>query len=255
MALDDALIYFPSRFPQGDWSPRGLAFEDVWFSAVDGTRLHGWFVPHSAPRAFLLYSHGNAGNLSTRAPVLRLLNERLRLAILIYDYRGYGKSDGRPSEAGVLADARAARDWLAARSGAPVRNLVLFGRSLGGAVAVDLAVETGAAALILESTFTTMQDVAAAHYPLVLVRLVLRTQFDSLVKIGRYHGPLLMSHGQADDVVPYALGRRLFDAANEPKRFVTFPGANHNDPPPADYYETMDAFLNEHVDGRRAVSA
>ena len=149
-------------------------------------------------------------------------------AVLVFDYRGYGKSEGKPDEPGVLADARAARTWLAEKAGVAENRIVLMGESLGGAVAVDLAAD-GARALILENTFSSMPDVAAYHYPWLPVRLLMRTQFNSVAKIRSYHGPLYQSHGDRDSIVPLQLARRLFDAANEPKRFLLVEGADHND--------------------------
>jgi fermentation-respiration switch protein FrsA (DUF1100 family) len=243
MFLEESFIFYPTRYPDGDWSPEELDIEDVWFDAADGTRLHGWYCRHEDPRAVVLYAHGNAGNLSHRAPILRELHDRHGLSVMIFDYRGYGRSAGRPNEPGVLQDARAARDWLAHREGIDPRDVVLLGRSLGGAVMVDLAARDGARGLILESTFTSIPDVAARSFPMLPMRTLLRSRFDSLSKIPDYHGPLLQSHGDADTIIPYALGRRLFEAAHEPKRFLTIPAADHNDPQSPEYYRALDDFL------------
>lgn len=244
MLFEEHLIFFPTRYPAGDWQPPELAFEDAWFEAADGTRLHGWYVPHPEPRAVMLWSHGNAGNLSDRAELLTELHDRASVAVLIYDYRGYGRSAGRPTEAGILADARAARRWLAQRAAVAEQEIVLYGRSLGGAVSVDLAAADGARGLILDGAFTSIPDVAACHFPWLPVRWLLRTRLDVLGKIGRYHGPLLQIHGDADTVVPIELGRQLFAAANEPKRLVVLAGMDHNDFPPAEYFETLVDFLD-----------
>ena len=176
------------------------------------------------------------------ADVLQMLHYRMGVTAMGFDYRGYGRSEGTPSEAGVLADARAARTWLAQRTGVAENQIVLMGRSLGGAVAVDLAAD-GARGLILESTFTSMPEVGHAMLPYLPVRLLMQTQFNSLAKIGKYHGPLLQSHGTGDRLIPYAMGRQLFDAANEPKQFVEIPGGDHNDPQSAGYYAALDEFL------------
>lgn len=243
MFLEESLIFFPDRYPAGDWQPAGLAPEDAWFAAEDGTRLHGWYFDHPHPAATVLFSHGNAGNLSHRAERMRILRELVGAAVMIYDYRGYGRSEGRPDEAGVLADGCAARAWLARRAGLDPAEIVLMGESLGGAVSVHLAAADGARGLVLEGTFTSVPDVAAHHYPFVPVRMLLRTRLDALSQIGRYAGPLLQSHGDADTIVPYAQGRRLFEAAAGPKRFVTLSGLDHNDPAPAYYYEALREFL------------
>lgn len=244
MLFEETFIFFPSRYPEGDWQPKGLSFEDAWFTSPDGLRLHGWYAGRDDPRAVVLFCHGNAGNVTHRAETLYTLNERLGASVLIFDYRGYGRSQGKPDEEGILADARAARAWLAERAGVAEQDVVVMGRSVGGAVAVDLAARDGARALVLESTFTSIPDLAAHHYPWLPVGRLLRTRLDSLSKIRDYHGPLLVSHGDADTIVPYRFGRRLFDAANEPKQFFPIPGGDHNDFPPRGYYEVLVEFLD-----------
>jgi uncharacterized protein len=244
MFLERSMVFVPSRYPDGDWRPADLALEDAELSAPDGTRLHGWFVPHEHPRAVILFSHGNGGNLSHRVDILRDLHH-LGAAVMIFDYRGYGRSEGSPDEAGILSDARAARAWLAKRAAIDEKQIVQMGESLGGGVSVDLAAADGARGLVLISTFTSLPDAAAAHYPWLPVRLLMHTRLDSLAKIGNYHGPLLQVHGDADRIVPFALGKRLFEAANEPKRFVVIPGGDHNDPPAAEFYQALDQFLGE----------
>ena len=236
------MVFAPSRYPTGDWQPVGLAFEDAWFTAKDGTRLHGWYVPHPQSRAVVLFCHGNGGNVALWADVLRILHDRMGVTAMGFDYRGYGRSEGTPSEAGVLADARAARTWLAQRASIGENQIVLMGRSLGGAVAVDLAAD-GAPGLVLESTFTSMPDVGHATMPWFPVRTLMQTQFNSLAKICKYHGPLLQSHGTADRLIPFAMGRQLFEAANEPKQFIVIPGGDHNDPQTDAYYAALFAFL------------
>jgi uncharacterized protein len=242
MFLENSLLYFPAKYPDGDWNPPGLVFEDAWFQAADATRLHGWFVPCDHPRAVALFAHGNGGNITHRADLLLQLH-RLGVAVLAFDYRGYGRSSGSPTEAGVLADARAARAWLAQRSGIPESEIVLMGESLGGAVAVQLAAEAPARGLVLENTFTSAPDVAAVHYAWLPVKQLMRTRFDSAALIGKYHGPLLQVHGDADTIVPFALGRKLFDAANEPKQFVVIPGGDHNDPRTPRFFQALDQFI------------
>ncbi len=240
--LENSAIYAPAKYPEGNWVPIELRHEDAWFAAEDGTLLHGWYCPHPNPRAVVLYAHGNAGNLSHRAELLRRLHDEHGLAVMTFDYRGYGKSEGTPNEAGILQDARAARQWLALRAGIDPRDVVLMGRSLGGAVAVDLAAREGARGLILESTFTSMPEVAADHFSWP-IGLVMNHRLRSIDKIGNYHGPLLMSHGDADRVIEPAHGQRLFAAANEPKRFVAIPGSGHNDPQTSEYYRALDEFI------------
>lgn len=244
MFVENALIYFPVRYPEGDWNPREIRFEDARFQAADGTRLHGWYVPRQNARAAVLFCHGNGGNLSHRIDALVMLNHRVGVSVLIFDYRGYGRSEGKPNEAGVLADARAARAWLAAREKISAADVVLMGESLGGAVAVDLAAHDGARALVLESAFNSLPDVAAYHYPWLPVRWAMRSRFDSAGQIGRYHGPLLQAHGDADTIVPIEFGRRLFEAAAEPKQFLLLHGHDHNDPMPLQFYDAVAALVD-----------
>jgi fermentation-respiration switch protein FrsA (DUF1100 family) len=246
MIFEKSLIYFPSKFPEGIWTPRGVTVEDAWCTAADGTKIHGWYAPHDSPRAVVLFCHGNAGNVTDRIDVIRAMHDRVGAAVLVFDYRGYGKSEGQPDEAGVLADARA---WLARKAGVAENQIVLVGESLGGAVAVDLAAADGARALILESTFSSAPDVAAFHYPWVPVRLLMRTQLDSAAKIGNYHGPLYQSHGDCDTTVPLKFARRLFDAANEPKEFKVFKGGEHNIDRPLQYYDKLREFLAREAGG------
>jgi hypothetical protein len=241
--LERSLLFHAAPYPQGNWRPAGLAYEDAWFESAEGARLHGWFVPHPRPRAIVLFLHGNAGNITSRAKVLRVLHERHDLAVMVFDYRGYGRSEGKPNEQGILKDARSARAWLAKRTGVTEPEIVLIGRSLGGAVAVDLAAKDGARGLVLASTFTSLPDAAAHHFPWVPTHLLMSMRLDSFEKIKRYQGPVLVSHGDADRVVPYELGRRLFGAAPGRKKFVTLDGAGHNDPWDDKFHELLDHFL------------
>lgn len=246
-ALERSLVFRPSRFPEGNWKPAGLPHEDVWFRSADGTRLHGWYSPHPAPRAWVLFAHGIRGNLTDRAEIVRVFHERLGLSVLAFDYRGFGRSEGKPSEAGILADARAARGWLARREGIAEHDVILLGRSLGGAVAIDLAAREGCRALVLQNTFTSLADAVSFHVPWFSVRRLLRSvmeaRLDSLSKIATYAGPLLQSHGLEDHVVPYRLGEKLFAAAKGPKRFVSVPGDDHAVPATTEFCQAFDEFL------------
>jgi uncharacterized protein len=244
-SVDELFALFPAKYPQGNWKPADVTFEDCWFWSSDGLRLHGWYYRHPRPRAVLLFIHRNAGNLSYRAPVVKLLHDRFALSVLIFDYRGYGRSEGIPTLDGILRDARAARHKLAERERIADKDVVLLGESLGGAVAVDLASEDGARALILESTFSSLSDAAAAHYSEALANVLTADKLDSASKIKNYMGPLLQCHGDRDRTIPYDLGRKLFAAANEPKTFVTLPGKDHNDAKTEGYYKTLEAFLSK----------
>lgn len=244
-SFENFLVYQPTAYQSGSpyWQPRELIYEDVEIASTDGAQLHGWFAPVESPRAVLLLLHGNGGNISGLADELRILQRKMGVAALAVDYRGYGKSTGAPSEQGILDDARAARAWLAQRTGVRKQDVVLWGFSMGGGVAVDLAAEEGARGLVLQSTFTSLPDAAAEHYPWLPVRWLMRNRLDSASKIARYRGPLLQSHGTADAIVPIHLGRQLHALANDPKRFVEIPDGDHNDLPDELFFTALDEFI------------
>lgn len=246
VSLDELLLFHPAKFPQGNWRPEGIEFEDVWFKSEDGTKLHGWYCPHPEARACVLYLHGNAGNISHRSEIVAMLQQQLRLTVLIFDYRGYGRSEGVPTVDGILNDARAARRVLAHEAQVAPDDIVLMGRSLGGAVAVQLAAENAPRGLILESTFSSLKDVASHHVPW-LSGLVPAARLNSVTQISQFDRPLLQSHGEADTVIPFALGRKLFESAQQPKQFVSLPARVHNDPQPVEYYATLDRFIESLV--------
>ena len=244
--FENSLIFPAPRYPRGDWEAAGADVEDVFFQSTDGTRLHGWFLDHPNPRYYVLYCHGNGENVAYATELQRLLHDELQLAVFAFDYRGYGRSEGSANEAGVLQDARAAQAWLAQRAGVEPHDIVLMGRSLGGAVAVDLAADTGTRGLVLESTFSSMPDVAARLFWWAPARLIMRSQFNSVERIQQYRGPLLQSHGTRDGLIPIEMGRRLFAAApSDRKQFLDIQGADHNDPQGREYYVALDQFLRQ----------
>jgi fermentation-respiration switch protein FrsA (DUF1100 family) len=245
MALfETALVYPIPPARLGDWNPTGFKREDVRFTSADGTKLHGWMVPYAGSKRAVLYCHGNGEHVAFNADLIKFLSNKLRANVFIFDYRGYGRSEGRPNEAGCIADGRAAQRWLAERVGIQPRDVVLIGRSLGGGVAVALAAEEGARALVLESTFPSMPDAAACHYPWLPVRWAMDNQYDSIARIAGYDGPLLQSHGTMDEIIPSALGRRLFDAAPSAiKKWIDLPALGHNSPWPGSYYDRLAVFL------------
>jgi len=245
MIFEEQLIFFPIRHPGGQWGQQPVDAEDAHFVAADGTRLHGWYLPHEDPVAAVLMAHGNAGNLTHRSEIVRQIHRHARASVLIFDYRGYGKSEGKPSEAGILQDARAGRDWLAGREGIAPNEVVLLGRSIGTGVMVDLAARDGAAALVLDGAFTSLPEVAAVHYPWAPVKLLMRTRLNSAEKISRYRGPLLQFHGADDQIIPISIGRRLFEIApSRPKQFIRLPHCHHNTPPPPKFYSSLAEFLD-----------
>jgi hypothetical protein len=228
-ALEQRYIYFPDRHLAATPAALGLAYEEVHFSAADGVRLHGWHLPGATDRPLVLFCHGNAGNISHRLASLRLLQD-LGLAVFIFDYRGYGQSEGTPSEEGTYADARGALAWLQQR-GWGREQLIYFGESLGAAVALQLAVEQPPAGLVLEAPFTSIAAMGRHHYFLLhfLLGWLLDARYDNLDKIDRVRSPLLIIQGEADSLVPPAMARRLYEAAGGPKTLRLIPGANHND--------------------------
>ena len=245
LLFENKLIFPAPRFPNGDWEPTWLEYEDIAFVSADGTRLHGWYLDHPAPKAYLLYCHGNGEHVAYVAPVADQLRSNLDVAVFAFDYRGYGRSEGSPNEAGILADAAAAHKWLSERTGVAPNQVFVMGRSIGGAVAVDLADKHQSQALILESTFPSLPDVAARLFWWAPVRRLMRTQLNAAAKISRYRGALFQSHGTIDELVPLSYGRRLFDAApTSDKHFLAFDGLGHNDYPPDDYYERLREFVD-----------
>ena len=241
--LESRGIFQPAKYPKGEWNQTDVLVQDAHFAAADGTKLHGWYVPHDQPKGHALLLHGNAGNITLLSQTLRTLNRRHNLAVLALDYRGFGKSEGSPTEAGLYQDARAARAWLAETAQIAETDVILMGVSVGGAVAVELASHDGARGLVLASTFTSLPAAAQHHKPWLPMNLLLSTRMDVLSKIEDYHGPLLIVHGDADEVVPYDHGQALYEAAHEPKKLVTAKGAKHNDPLPEEYRVALDQFV------------
>jgi fermentation-respiration switch protein FrsA (DUF1100 family) len=225
--LDERLLFFPSKYPAGDWKPEDLKFDEVIFESEDKTRLHGWYCPCDDRRAVVLMTHGNAGHVADRAPLLRYLQSKARVAVFIFDYRGYGKSEGTPTVEGVLDDARAARSQLRWMASLKDSEMLLMGESLGGAIAVQLAAESAPRGLILQSTFSSLREIADFHFP-ALSWLVPDGKLNSCSALQRYSGPLLQSHGSADRTIPLPLAEKLFAAGNEPKQFIRIAGAGHN---------------------------
>ena len=231
------LLYFPTPGPVPPAASVLPGAEDVTFETADGLRLAGWFVP--APpgdragrvgraRPAVLVCNGNGGDRSMRAPLAAALS-RMGLAVLLFDYRGYGGNPGHPTEEGLAADARAALGYLAGRPEVDPERVIYFGESLGAAVALRLATERPPAALVLRSPFASLAEVGRHHYPVVPVSLLLRDRYDSAALAPRLAAPLLVVAGGRDQIVPAGHSRRLFDAAPQPKRLVVLDGAGHND--------------------------
>ncbi|MGC9972982.1 MAG: alpha/beta hydrolase [Bryobacteraceae bacterium] len=216
-------VYYPSRYPNGWWQVQAqVAATDVWLRASDGVRLHAWWIESPGARIATLFLHGNAGNITHRVAHIREITAA-GSSVLVLDYRGYGKSEGRPTERGLYADAEAGYEYLRSLG----KPIVAHGESLGSAVAVDLAAKRPCAGVVLEAPFPSARAVAASVLPVIGPLLIF--SYNSASKIQRVHAPLLFIHGDRDSIVPLELGRALFNAAREPKAFWTVPGADHND--------------------------
>ena len=224
------MLYQP-QFPGGSQpvtpEDAGMAYEDVIMRTADGLNVHGWFVPSYSQRGVLLFFHGNAGDITTRLESVALF-QRLGLSVLIVDYRGYGRSEGSPSEKGTYRDARAAWEHLTRERGIGADQIVIFGRSLGGAVAAQLASVTRPAALIVESAFTSVPDLAARHYRFLPVRLLSRYRYDTRRYVSETSASVLVIHSRDDEIVPFEMGRQIYESAAEPKAFLELRGG-HND--------------------------
>ncbi len=243
------MIYFPDtpgRAISATPDEVGLAFETLELQTDDGIKLHGWFVPAENSRGTVLFLHGNAGNISHRLGSLQVFHD-LGLSTLIFDYRGYGESGGKPTEDGTYRDARAAWRHLTGQRGTPPGRIVIFGRSLGGSIAAWLAGRTNPAGVIVESAFTSVPDLASEFYPWLPVRWLARFRYDTRAHLGSVACPVLIAHSRNDDIIPFSHGEALFASAREPKTFLPMRGG-HNDGAWASgqaYVDGLDGFLNE----------
>lgn len=243
--LQGRIIFPATRDVYRDPGTMGWAFEETFLDVL-GERTHVWFVPHADARGIVLFSHGNAGNIADRLESIGLLRS-FGLSVCAYDYGGYGLSTGSPSEARACADARAVWRYLTEERGIPASEIIIFGRSLGGAVSADLASVVTPAGIVLESTFLSTVDMAREAYPWLPAGQVLRHRFMSKDKVGRFTAPLLCFHSREDEVVPFSQGARLFELAPEPKRFVEIQGG-HNEgfaQSQEAYRPAWEAFLTE----------
>jgi alpha-beta hydrolase superfamily lysophospholipase len=221
----DRLIYAPSREMLATPALGALEYETVWLDTDDGERLHSWFIPAHPASGTVLFFHGNGGNISHYLDHVSSFH-RLGLNTLIVDYRGYGQSSGSPTEAGLYLDAAAAWQELVDQRGIPPDQIIVAGYSLGGAVAVWTATTYHPRALVLESTFTSLPNVAAEHYPYIPVRLLLRSKYPTIDRIPTLQVPVLLMHSHDDQVVPYHHGQQLYAEAPEPKTFVDLQGGH-----------------------------
>jgi fermentation-respiration switch protein FrsA (DUF1100 family) len=227
--LDQLFVYYPEPWQDRDWARlSGLPLEEVWFQAADGARLFGWYVEAQADRPIILWCHGNAGNVIHRLENLKYLYQ-LGLSVFLFDYRGYGRSQRlRPSEEGLYQDALGAYDYLTRTRMIRPERLIVFGRSLGASVAGELASFKSAVALILESSFPSVEAVARFHYGGLPAHWLLGAEFRLVDRLPQLLLQKLIIHGDKDDIIPIELGRQVFDAAKPPKEWYVIKGADHN---------------------------
>ena len=252
--FENSFIYFPPRFPEGFPPPELYArqVEEVWLTTLDRVKVNAWYLPSPTSKGALLWFHGNAENIGHGLEHLGFY-ARLGVNVLAVDYRGYGKSEGSPDEAGVYRDADAAYDYLLQERHIHPQDIFVFGHSLGGAVAVDLASRRECGGLIVQSSFTSAKDMARRTFRIPLFEYIPKSQFNSLEKIRGGRAAILIVHGTRDETVPFSMGQRLFAAAPEPKFFFPVEGAGHNDVVEAggeDLLEHLKSFLEQHREVR-----
>jgi len=249
LLFENKIIFHPLPYPDGFWNPTslGVPAQDIYFESEDGVKLHAWFIPAPNAVATLLWFHGNAGNLSHRLDNIQRL-KRLNLNIFIFDYRGYGRSEGVPNEKGIYKDSRAAYKQVLAMDGVSVDSLFFFGRSLGGICAVETAMNHPARGLILESVFTNSADMSRTVFPLIPLGWAVRSKLDAVGTVPHLKLAKLFLHGTRDEIVPYDLGRKLFEKAENPKTFYAIEGAGHNDTyilGGVGYFDALNRFITE----------
>lgn len=222
-----SMIFYPIKEIEATPKEWGLFYEKVRIELADKTKISAWYLPHPEATKTVLFFHGNGGNISHRGDSLYIFH-KLKLNVFIIDYAGYGESEGSPSEENLYQSAQAAWEYLLTEKKVDAENIIIFGRSLGGAVAVDLAAKVKAGGIILESTFSSVRDVADIVSPVMSHLIYLRYSFDSLKKIKKVSSPVLLIHSPADEVIPFELGQRLFESIQSKKAFLQIKGG-HND--------------------------
>ncbi len=237
------MLYFPRAEIEATPALLDLKFEDITFVTEDGVKLNGWWLPHPQARGTLLHCHGNAGNLGHRVELAQRLHQ-LGVNVFLFDYRGYGRSQGWPTEPGLARDARAAYEFVRAQyDDAEQPPLLLHGQSLGGAVAARLALEKKVRGLILESAFTSVPDMARQMYPGLPLHRLVSARYDTLDSVARLTVPKLIAHSPDDEMIPFEMGRRLHERAAPPKQFVPLAGGHNDGLWPADYQQALRAFV------------
>jgi len=226
--LENRLIFYPDRGLDDSPSNWNLLYRDILLKTKDGEKLHCWFFPLTGERPVLLFYHGNAGNISHRIENVEHFVNR-GVSVFLLSYRGYGKSTGRPSEKGIYVDGLAAYDYLTKTEGIPPARIALFGRSLGGAVAIEVAMQRAVRCIVVESTFTSLKDMSKTIFPWALFSPFIPNHYDNGTKIATLSVPKLIVHGKNDEIVPFWIGEKLFTLAKDEKKFLAIEGAGHND--------------------------
>ena len=226
--LERYFVFFPVQTLPTTPGDTNLTFEDVFFLSADQYWIHGWFIPGTS-KYTLLWFHGNGGNIGHRMEEILIMHHSLGINIFIFDYRGYGRSEGKPSEQGVYQDATAAIKYIQNRPEVDSDRIIYFGRSLGAAIAIHSASALPPAGMILVAPFTSLSDIASLKFPHLPLKWLTRNRYNTISKIQKVHTSLLIMHGDLDDVVPLTHSSRIFDTANQPKRLRVLVGAGHND--------------------------
>lgn len=237
--LEQKGLYHPIKEIPETPTKLGITYEEINFKTSDGETLNGWYMPAENAKVTILYCHGNAGNIHHRLHKVKFFHE-MGANFLIFDYRGYGKSSGKPSEKGLYNDAQAAYDYLISRDDIDKSKIVVYGKSLGGPIAAEVCLRRKASALILEGSFATVTMRAYQLYPFLPMKLLITQKYDTIAKVRNNRMPKLISHGKNDEVISFKHGETLFEAAAEPKQFLPFEGG-HND----DVYVTSPAYKEE----------
>jgi fermentation-respiration switch protein FrsA (DUF1100 family) len=244
----DKMIYYPTNIIESTPKNIGLEYDDLLLKTKDGLDISAWHVPADGARGIVLFCHGNAGNISHRLDSIRIFHD-LGLGVLIFDYRGYGRSQGRPGERGTYMDAEAAWTYIVESLGVKPENIIIFGRSLGGAVAAELALKKQSGVLIIESGFTSVPELGKKFFPYLPVRLISKHRYETIGKVDNIAIPKLFVHSPEDEIVPYGHGEKLFRRASEPKEFLLIRGG-HNDGfvlSGKTYVDGLRNFLDKHL--------
>ena len=252
LSCQSDLIYHPETVLTATPAAIKLDYRDVRFTASDGVKLHAWWVPAKNERGVALFCHGNAGNISHRLKTIEILN-RLGLSTFIFDYRGFGLSEGHPSEKGTYADALGAWEYLVGTQNINPGKIIIHGRSLGGAVAAHLATERNPALLIIESSFTSARDVARHHVPFPPAAWIITYRYDTVGRIKKLRCPVLIIHSPDDEVIPFSHGVELFKNAPEPREFLKIAGTHNYGFVLSEiaYYTALDSFVGKYLPGRQ----